>query len=169
MAIVRLDKVHAGATGNIESVVVYNGSEALADFANGLFVTLGELEGIGREVHKAEVTTAENGVTDEVLLVSAPEITYDERISLYDFKNEAGDVVRAYYLTEGDVFTFTKDILPSDVAVGQTLVAGADGKLVAGTTGSPKIAFEVIEDCGNELTLRDGSFALKVVKNITIA
>lgn len=173
MAILRLDKIHAGATGNIESVVVYaDNTYAVAheDFDNGLFVTLGGIDenGYGREVHSASPTTAETGLTAEILLVASPEVMYDEKKGLDDFKNLEGEVARAYYLTEGDVITFTDDLLPEGVKVGNKLVAGADGKLVVGT-GEARYAFEVIEDSGKELHITKNAHAFKVLKDATLA
>lgn len=171
MSIVRLDKVHAGARGNIESVVVYEDDTyavAKDNYANGLFVTLGPIDesGYGREVHASSPTTAD-AANGEILLVHAPELSYSVETPISDFVNEANDVVRAYYLTEGDVFTFTDDLLPDGVAVGDVLVAGKDGALVAYATGEYRYAFEVIENSGNELTMKENAHAVKVVKDYT--
>lgn len=168
MAIVNLDKIQAGYNGNLESVVVYTtagGATKQADFTNGLFVTLGGLLAeYGREVYKAAPTT--NKEDGEILLVSSPELMYDETKKLDDFVNKSGKAARAYHLAEGDVFTFTEDLLPETVAVGQVLVADAAGKLVlqaeVATGLTQKITFEVIEDCGNELHIAKKAFAMKV-------
>ena len=91
---------------------------------------------------------------------------YDETKKLDDCVNKEGKASRAYHLAEGDVFTFTADLLPKAVAVGNVLVADADGKLAvqeAIATGlDQKITFEVIEDCGYELHIEKKAFALKV-------
>lgn len=168
MAIVNLDKIQAGYNGNLESVVVYTtkaGTTKKADFANGLFVVLGGLLAeYGREVYKASPTV--NKEVGEVLLVSSPELMYDETKKLDDFVNKKGKASRAYHLAEGDVFTFTADLLPKAVVVGNVLVADADGKLVVQETTATgldqKITFEVIEDCGYELHIEKKAFALKV-------
>ena len=100
MSIVRLDKIHAGVTGNLESVLVYTDDTKATlqpKFSNGLLVTLGDVnpEGKGREVHEAMPTTAETA-TGAILLVANTELLYDEKLKLDDYVNGEGQVVRAY-------------------------------------------------------------------------
>lgn len=178
MAIVRLDKVLAGANGNIESVIVYTNEETATlkkDFTNGLFVNLGEVnaEGAGREVHEA-YPTAKDGEA-EALLVANPELSYDESVALDEYENRQGQAVRAYRLYDGDVITFTEDLLPDGVAVGDVLAPGENGELETAAAGDYRYVLEVFEDAGYELHLdpldisnSKKAFAMKVKRDYTV-
>lgn len=164
MGIVRRDKTLAGYNGNIESVVVTDATKA---YSNGVLITLhglADLNKYGREVKEAHLATAEDADA-EVLMVIHPELMYDEKKVLDDYENEADKVVRAYHFFEGDIVTLTADLLPADVAVGQILVAGANGGFAVAGEGTYKVTFEVIEDAGYELTDRQKAFALAVHRN----
>ena len=159
--IVRRDKTLAGYNGNIESVYV---SDAGKDYDNGTLITIGGLADearFGREVKEGKLTTAVTG-KDEVLMVITPELMYDEKLTLGDFTNPEDGVARAYRFFDGDIVSLTVGGLPLDVAVGDILVAGADGKLVDYESGAYKVAFEVIEDSGYELTSKEKAFALAI-------
>ena len=162
MAIVQLDKILSGVNGNLEHVVVYNENTyatKLKDYTNGVFVALGGLEDGEREAKKASL--AKGGESD-ILLVHAPELMYDEKKKLRDFRIEEGAVVRAYRLTSGDIITFTEDLLPASVAVGKE-IAIKNGKLVASSEQvGAKLVFTVIEDSGNELDITKKAFALQL-------
>lgn len=159
--IVRRDKTLAGYNGNIESVFVVDAGK---DYDNGTLVTIGGLADtakFGREVKEAKLTTADTA-GEEVLMVITPELMYDEKKTLDQFTNPEEGVARAYRFADGDVVSLTVSGLPSGVAVGDLLVAGAEGKLVAYESGAYKVAFEVIEDCGYELTSKEKAFALAI-------
>lgn len=159
--IVRRDKTLAGYNGNIESVFVVDAGK---DYDNGTLVTIGGLADtakFGREVKEAKLATADTG-SEEVLMVITPELMYDEKKTLDQFTNPEEGVARAYRFADGDVVSLTVSGLPSGVAVGDLLVAGAEGKLVAYESGAYKVAFEVIEDCGYELTSKEKAFALAI-------
>lgn len=166
--IVRRDKTLAGYNGNIESVFV---ADATKDYDNGTLVTIGglaDLAKFGREVKEAKLTTAETG-KEEVLMVITPELMYDEKKTLDEFTNPEEGVARAYRFADGDVVSLTVSGLPSGVAVGDILVAGANGKFVKATEGAYKVAFEVIEDSGYELTSKEKAFALAIKRDHTVA
>ena len=162
MAIVQLDKILSGVNGNLEHVVVYNEGTyvtKLKDYTNGVFVALGGLEDGKREAKKASLA---KGDESDILLVHAPELMYDEKKKLRDFRIKEGTVVRAYRLTSGDIITFTEDLLPASVAVGKE-IAIKNGKLVASSEQvGAKLVFTVIEDSRNELDITKKAFALQV-------
>lgn len=162
MAIVQLDKILSGANGNIESVVVYTDdtvADKLKDYTNGVFVVTKGLEKGNREAKKAFLA---KGDETDILLVHSPELMYDEKKKLRDFKLGEGEVARAYRLATGDIISFTEDLLPAGVAVDME-VAIKDGKLVkASEQSSAKLVFTVIEDSGNELDITTKAFALQV-------
>jgi len=165
MSIVWRDKVLSSYNGNIESVMVYNSADEKAEVPNGTFVTLEGLEGTGREVKKAVLTS---GAVD-ALLIASPEVIYDGRgDQLEDFVNEAGVVARAFRLADGDVITFTEDLIDEAIAVGDTFVTGAEGRLVKASTlpdapASP-LTFVVREDAGFELTRSQKAWRFDIVK-----
>lgn len=165
MSIVWRDKVLSSYNGNIESVMVYNSADEQVEVPNGTFVTLEGLEGTGREVKKAILTS---GAVD-ALLIASPEVIYDGRgDQLEAFVNEAGVVARAFRLADGDVITFTEDLIDEAIAVGDTFVTGADGKLVKASaepdaTASP-LTFVVREDAGYELTRSQKAWRFDIVK-----
>lgn len=49
---------------------------------------------------------------NDVVLIAAPEVPYDERVrNLDEYFNEAGKAVRGYRLHSGDIFSVTKEAL----------------------------------------------------------
>lgn len=167
MAIVWRDKVLSSYNGNLESVVVHNNAgDTEVEVPNGVFVTLhGQMEG-EREVKKAHLTSAEDLADRKILLVNAPEVMYDEKKEIDEFINEAGDVVRAFRLADGDVITLTEDLLPDGLAVEDELAVGADGRLeaVAGdATEAPAVKFVVREDAAHQLTKKQKAWRFDIV------
>ena len=158
--IVWRDKVLSSYNGNIESVLIHDADGEVA-VPNGVFVTLGGLAGIGREVKKAVL--AEDG-TKDVLLVASPEVMYETGADIGDFINEAGEVARAFRLADGDVISLTEGLLAegAEPEVGDTFVVGAGGKLVEGAEGVVK--FVVREDAGNELHRETKAWRFDIVK-----
>lgn len=170
MAIVRKDKMLAGYNGNLESVKVYNnaGTEEV-EITNGVFVVVeGLLQGEA-ETKKARLAGA-NDAGKDVLFIHNSEVMYDERkYKLADFRIAKGKVARAYRLYDGDIITLTTDLFSGSVAVGDKLVVKADGLIgkpaTAGDADTAKVVFTVIEDCGNQLDIEMGSFAVQVARN----
>lgn len=168
MAIVRKDKMLAGYHGNLESVKVYNNAgSAEVEITNGVFVVVEGLLAGERETKKARLAGTAD-VAKDVFLIHNSEVMYDERkYKLADFRIKAGKVARAYRLYDGDVITLTTDLFSGTVAVGDQLVVKANGLIGKDATALPnaKVVFTVIEDCGNELDIAMGSFAVQVSRN----
>lgn len=164
MAIVQLDKILSGVSGNLEHVVVYENIENkthLDKYTNGTFVKAVSLEEGEREAKSAKLA----GATDtDVLMVHVPEMQYDEKAYLRDFKISGGTVARAYRMSLGDIVTFTTDILPSGVKVGDKLTVEGGKLVVSADTTDATLAFEVIENSGNELDSIEKAFAIQVIK-----
>ena len=162
MAIVQLDKILAGASGNMEHVLVYSDTaktELLEDYTNGIFVVAEELVEGNREAKKARLA---QGADKDILLVHSPELMYDEKKKLRDFVNAKGSISRAYRLALGDIITVTVGLLP-EVSVGDSITV-KDGKF-ATSEGTESLLFKVIEDAGNELDITEKAYALQVVQN----
>ena len=168
--IVWRDKVLSSYNGNIESVLIVNDvketGEALKEVEapNGVFVKLGDLAGMGREVKLAELGAEEDG---EALLVASPEVLYESGKELEDFVNEEGKVARAFRLADGDVITLTEDLLenvPSGT-IGQAFVVGANGRLTTeGADTATGLQFKVREDAGHELHRKAKAWRFDIVK-----
>ena len=164
MSIVWRDKVLSSYNGNIESVLIVNGENEPIEVPNGVFVTLGDLAGMGREVKYATLGADEDG---EALLVSSPEVLYEAGKEIDDFVNEAGKVARAFRLADGDVITLTVDLLENEPTgeVGQVFVVGANGRLTTeGADTATGLRFEVREDAGHELTREQRAWRFDIVK-----
>ena len=165
MSIVWRDKVLSSYNGNIESVLIHDakGTKEVA-VPNGVFVTLGGLAGIGREVKKAVLA---EDATKDVLLVASPEVLYEAGADIGEFINEAGKVARAFRLADGDVISLTADLLAdgAEPAVGDVFGVGAGGKLEEKTdTSGVAVKFVVREDAGNELHRETKAWRFDIVK-----
>lgn len=165
MSIVWRDKVLSSYNGNIESVLIHNaGGTEKVSVPNGVFVTLDGLAGIGREVKKAVLA---EDATEDVLLVASPEVMYETGADIGEFINEAGEVARAFRLTDGDVISLTADLLAdgAEPAVGDVFGVGAGGKLEEKTDDSGvAVKFVVREDAGNELHRETKAWRFDIVK-----
>ena len=169
MSIVWRDKVSSSYNGNIESVLIVDDVKAEKptpeEATNGVFVTLGGLAGMGREVKYAKLGADTDG---DALLVASPEVLYEAGKEIDDFVNEAKKVARAFRLADGDVISLTEDLITGTPAVGETFIVGADGKLVksASEDGAEKavLQFKVRENAGNELTKKQKAWRFDIVK-----
>ena len=105
-SVVITNKMQATKAGNIESVKYYDAQDDPAAIDNGHVLMLDGLDAGEREIKRGIAPAA---VTDEVVLVAAPELIYDEQFKadggLDDFQNEADRPARAYHLYRGDIFS----------------------------------------------------------------
>ena len=133
MAKINLDKVHAADYGNIETVV------APADLPNGSLVALGGFA----EGEREAVTGVAPAADAELLLVAAPEVKYNE-IDELDYTTPAGELVRAYHLTEGDLFQVETALFDATPAVGDIVTGSAThGYAAAGVDATDRTTFRV--------------------------
>lgn len=179
MAIVNLDKVLSGVNGNIESVVAYKSKTEKVDaYGNGLFVELVGLVGgydstfTGRagEAKAGQVSADGSG---DVVMLHAPELQYDEKKLMREFKNEAGKVVRGYRIATGDILTMTDEAIGltshDEIAVGDILEVknGRLAKFVAGGDDTPQepagVSFTVLADAGNEIDTVEKAWTIQAV------
>jgi len=138
MAKANLDKVSAKKHGNIETVV------ATVALPNGSLVALGDLVTGEREAFHAE--TPANG--KELLLVVAPETKYDESLDQLDYTTPAGQAVRAYHLTEGDLFQVELSLFAVAPTKGDIVTGGAAHKYVANVSGKTTLKVEKLTTFG---------------------
>lgn len=165
MALVNLDKIRSGAVGNLESVIVYTDETFTTlheDFANGLLVELGGYVDGKREVRKA-YPVKDSAAGKEVLLIATPELDYDERLNKEQFVNKKGQIARAFYLAEGDVFQITvapylTNPVKDEVFIGKNgKYVKADAALAVG-----QIGFLVAEAPSKAISAKEDSVALIV-------
>lgn len=159
--IVNLDKIQAKKNGNLESL------KHTADLPNGSVVHVGDLVVGTRDVYNVIVPTTASIAATEVILVASPEFSYLPGKSLEDFVNVTGNIMRAYHLTEGDIFTISDDGIDGTTVAGQYVIPqNASTKLAvaADLTGGTKFAAKVI----NKTTIGFGgakaASVLQVVK-----
>ena len=160
--IVWRDKVLSSYNGNIESVLIQDAEGNNIEVPNGVFVTLGGLAEMGREV-KVATLGADKG---EALLVASPEVLYESGKELEDFVNEAGKVARAFRLADGDVITLTEDLIKGgEPTVCAEFAVGEDGYLApVGEAVDLSLIFKVREDAGHELHRKAKAWRFDIVK-----
>jgi hypothetical protein len=147
-SVVRLDKVRSvyNGGGHIYSV------EAPEALQNGFVAALKGLKDGEREIYEIEKA----GTAKSVVLISNPAINYDNvrmgANSEQEYAMETGEVVRAYDIAKGDIFSVTKEgitLLGADAVVGNYVVGnGTDFKLkeVASLAGTEVFAAKIVRN-----------------------
>ena len=130
-AVVRTDRMEGTGDRNSLVSIKYIVSTTPTAIENGNVLKRGALIDGEREVFEGS-TPARDDALEDIVLVSTPEVMYDERLrNLDDFINEAGKIARAYHLRKGDIFSVTKEALAGaeTPAVGNVVELKADTKL----------------------------------------
>ena len=155
-AVVRTDNLASTDVRGGEDLVSvrYQPSNTKTAIDNGNVVLLGDLETGEREVYKG-ATPAANSPLEDVVLITTPEVMYDERLrSLDEYFNEAGKICRGSHFHRNDTFSVTKDALDgkSEPAVNDIveLKAGTKMNVAASlTSGSTQVGHIIaIEQAG---------------------
>lgn len=159
--IINLDKIQAKKNGNLESL------KHTADVAQGSVAHVGALVTGSRDVHELVTPATATITTDEVVLIASPEYSYLPGKSLEDFVNVTGTPMRAYHLTEGDVFTLSDDGIDGTTAVGGYVIPqNASLKLAVASdlTGGTRFAGKVIAKGNIGFNNAKPATTIKVVK-----
>jgi len=159
-AIIRTDLMSGTTDSALLVSVKYRPSGTDTAIENGNVVLVGSLISGEREVY-AGGTPAANSALADIALIATPEVMVDERKkNLNEFRNEAGEISRGYYLKSKNVFSVTADgitpISGTAPAVGQIVELQADTKLklvATLTSGSTKVG-EVIAIEGSYIVIR---------------
>lgn len=160
-AVVRTDKLMGTDVRSMLESVKYMGSGSTeTEIENGNVLKVDGLltvDGVAEREVKKGVTPAANSKLDEIVLVAAPEVMYDERLrSLSDYVSEAGKIVRGYHLHSGDIFSVTAEALKNaSPAVGQVIELAASTKwnnVANATSGSTKIGKIIAKDIVGQFT-----------------
>lgn len=125
---VRLDDVKSVYTGHVFSV------RAGAELENGFVVKVGDIEANNRDVREAVAPVA----GDSVAVIAQPAIVYDNaRLGTgqekYFYINQ-DEVVNAYEVQKGDIFSVSELGVNGTAVVGEYLITGAGYKLVPSAT-----------------------------------
>lgn len=145
--VIRTDQMFGTDDRNGQLSVKYMGSGSTATaIENGNVVKVDGLlaKGTGKErqIFKG-VTPAATDALADVVLIASPEVMYDERKKdLAEFRNEAGDICRAYRFHSGDIFSMTADGFQGTPETGNVVELQAGIKLkTAGsaTSGSTQV------------------------------
>ena len=112
------------------SVRYYNASDKEAELENGSIVKVGDFLDGQREVRKA-TTPAGTEKINEVVIVAAPEVIYDETRyhGLEEYINVAGKDLRGYRFHNGDGFSLTAEGFDGTPAKGKYVVVGNTTKV----------------------------------------
>jgi hypothetical protein len=139
---IRLDKVQAVKSGNIESV------KGAADLENGFVFYATDLVSGEREV-KTVVQPVTADLLDKNLLIHASvPTTYNAGDTIVNFVLTAGKVGRAYVPAVGDIYTVSDSAITGTSVINQFLIpANASYKLVPSATigTTTKFSAKVIE------------------------
>ena len=132
-AIFRSDRMEGTVNPNAIISGKYLPSGSAEAIQNGNVVQVGALVSGEREVFTLTAPAA-NTAIGKIAIVATPELLADERKkNLNEFRNEAGEIVRAYMLRSGDIFSVTADALTpiagTDPAADQIVELQADTKL----------------------------------------
>ena len=120
------------------------------DVENGLFLFIegkadnAQLEAVDYEAYKVRLAKAGDDI-GLVLFHKSVENMYDEKMARQDFVLKAGQVGRGYVPTRGDIVTIPVELM-NDLAVGEKLALGADGKLVGAGASNAIAIVEAKED-----------------------
>lgn len=102
---------------------------------NGSIVALNK-EMLDRDLWVAVDPTASTPI-EELVLVTTPELLYDERLkSLHDFTNEADVNATGMLMKTGDIFSVTVEGFDTTPKVGDKITAQAGTMLKVGGTGT---------------------------------
>lgn len=140
-ACVRTDNMSGTTLGKNLVSAKYEGA-----IENGNIVVIGDLLEGEREVRKA-TTPAVNSALRNLALVATPEVVKEKAYhTLAEFKNEDGDIIRAYRLISGDMFSVTAEALDGTAEVGSVVEAQASTKMkvVAEATEGSTVIGKVI-------------------------
>lgn len=141
-SLIDLEKIQAKKVGNLESL------QYTADVDNGRVCHVGDLVADEREVKSAVVPDANSIKSEEVVLIASPELNYLPGTNREDFFNASGNAMRAYHLTEGDVFKVSSDAVTGTAAVDGYVVPQAGNMqlaAVANLSGGTRFAAKVID------------------------
>lgn len=156
-AIVRTDLM-SGTTQPADLVSVrYQSSDVDAPIENGNIVKVGKLLAGERNIFVATAPEKDTSLTD-LALIATPEVLNDERKrGLGEFRNEAGENSRGYFLRSKNIFSVTKEAL-TGIPAKDSLVELEAGKtklkVVTAATASTTTVGTIIDIEGDYIVIQ---------------
>ena len=163
-----LKRVGTKTHARVDIVGKHNNKNALAhvhigqDLDNGAICTLGDYMS-GELMAREAVDVTETTKREDIVILKAPEVVADESSKEYSalkyFYNQAGEIVRGYYLKDLDKIHVSEEAIEhSDpLAVGQYIVPSTGFKMKASSTPDNAIGKIVAKNTENVKTFYDAT------------
>ena len=163
-----LKRVGTKTHARVDIVGKHNNKNALAhvhiaqDLDNGAICTLGDFmpgELMAREAKDVTGTTKR----EDIVILKAPEVVADESSKEYSalkyFYNQAGEIVRGYYLKDLDKIHVSEEAIEhsTPLAVGQYIVPSTGFKMKASSSPDNAIGKIVAKNTENVKTFYDAT------------
>lgn len=128
---VRTDNMVGTILGNALVSFKYQPGEKDTAIENGNVVKIGGYITGQREVRVATTPAVDSDLATIALVASEEVVKSKQYDTIGDFRNEAGDIARGYFLRPGDQFSITKSALvdDSETDVGSIIELAAGTKL----------------------------------------
>ena len=163
-----LKRVGTKTHARVDIVGKHNNKNALAhvhisqNLDNGAICTLGDFMS-GELMAREAVDVTETTKREDIVILKAPEVVADESSKEYSalkyFYNQAGEIVRGYYLKDLDKIHVSEEAIEhSDpLAVGQYIVPSTGFKMKASSTPDNAIGKIVAKNTENVKTFYDAT------------
>ena len=163
-----LKRVGTKTHARVDIVGKHNNKNALAhvhisqNLDNGAICTLGDFMS-GELMAREAVDVTETTKREDIVILKAPEVVADESSKDYTalkyFYNQAGEIVRGYYLKDLDKIHVSEEAIEhsTPLAVGQYIVPSTGFKMKASSTPTNAIGKIVAKNTENVKTYYDAT------------
>lgn len=163
-----LKRVGTKTHARVDIVGKHNNKNALAhvhisqNLDNGAICTLGDFMS-GELMAREAVDVTETTKREDIVILKAPEVVADESSKEYSalkyFYNQAGEIVRGYYLKDLDKIHVSEEAIEhsTPLAVGQYIVPSTGFKMKASDSATNAIGKIVAKNTENVKTYYDAT------------
>ena len=163
-----LKRVGTKTHARVDIVGKHNNKNALAhvhisqNLDNGAICTLGDFMS-GELMAREAVDVTETTKREDIVILKAPEVVADESSKDYSalkyFYNQAGEIVRGYYLKDLDKIHVSEEAIEhsTPLAVGQYIVPSTGFKMKASASATNAIGKIVAKNTENVKTYYDAT------------
>ena len=163
-----LKRVGTKTHARVDIVGKHNNKNALAhvhisqNLDNGAICTLGDFMS-GELMAREAVDVTETTKREDIVILKAPEVVADESSKDYSalkyFYNQAGEIVRGYYLKDLDKIHVSEEAIEhsTPLAVGQYIVPSTGFKMKASSSADNAIGKIVAKNTENVKTYYDAT------------
>ena len=163
-----LKRVGTKTHARVDIVGKHNNKNALAhvhigqDLDNGAICTLGDFMS-GELMAREAVDVTSTTKREDIVILKAPEVVADESSKEYSalkyFYNQAGEIVRGYYLKDLDKIHVSEEAIEhsTPLAVGQYIVPSTGFKMKASSSADNAIGKIVAKNTENVKTYYDAT------------